>query len=167
MENYKKLKRSELKEYRNKIKKDKCPITNLEFNNNEVLDHIHKSHKSIYPETNSLCRDVINSEVNVLIGKIENQYLRSSKNLKQIPLPDLIRKVADYIEFYSDINNYNEKVIHPNEWKVPKIKKSSFNKLKKIVKEKYNKDIIYPKSGKITKLIEKYINELNFEIEFY
>ena len=164
----KQLKQSELKNYRLSKLPKKCSITEIELNEkNSVVDHIHGSHKSIFPETNKLIRDVIHFEVNTLIGKIENQYLRISKELKEIPLSDLLRNIADYIEKYSKIENYNELLIHPSEWKPKKIKKSWFNKLKKEVKEKYNKEINYPKSGKLTKEVKKYSELLNIEPEYY
>jgi hypothetical protein len=166
------LKRKELKEYReNKLKENdyRCLICNRKIDLNEaVVDHIHGSHKSIYPETNKLVRGVICSDCNILLGKIENQFLRSSKKYKENnKLPDILRKMADYIEKYQNLDNFDEILIHPTEYKEKIIKRSSFNKFKKIIKEKFNKELNYPKSGKLTKEIKIYADKINFEFEYY
>ena len=81
------LKNNDLKKIREELfekNNKKCKITNIEDDlKNFALDHIHGRHKSIY-KTNKLIRNLIHRDVNVLIGKIENQYLRSSKKLKEI-----------------------------------------------------------------------------------
>ena len=161
---FKELKQKDLKELRIKSLPKKCPICGRELTlEDSVVDHIHTSHKSIYTETYSLVRDVICRDCNIILGKIENQYLRSKRQYKEeTDLPTIIRNIAGYVEKYSKLENYDECLIHPKEIKPKKIKKSFFNKLKKEVKEKFNKDIQYPKSSKLTKEIKKYIDLLNF-----
>ena len=166
------LKNKDLKEYRHKrwIQNNRqCPILKREIPFEEtVVDHIHSEHKILYPETNKLIRDVIHRDINTLIGKIENQFMRIKREIRdEVNLPDLLRNIADYIEKYSNIENFNEKLIHPSEIKTKKIKKSFFNKLKKIVEEKEGKEIQFPKSGKLTKEIEKYAKKYSIEIEYY
>jgi hypothetical protein len=171
----KELTQKELSELRNKLYNGTCPICGRTTELKEMsLDHIHGSHKSIYPETNKLCRDLICSDCNVLIGKIENQFLRSSKKFKENSnLSNILRNIADYIEKYSSIENFEEYFIHPTEWKPKKLKKSWFNKLNKLYKERIKnsnlkkKELKYPSSGKLTKEIEKWSKEFNLEPEYY
>ena len=166
------LKHSELKSFREKRLKENnyiCPICKRKITlENSVVDHIHSQHKSIYPDTNKLIRDVICSDCNVLLGKLENQYLRSSKEYKeQVSLIDFLEGVIIYINKHSRLENFLEPLIHPIEWKQPIIKKSNFNKFKKLVKEKLNKNIEYPKSGKVTRELEKLAKKLDWDFEFY
>ena len=166
------LKQSELKDLREKILKKNnyiCPICERKISIDEaVVDHIHGSHKSLYPETNKLIRNVICRTCNIILGKIENIYIRSPKEYKeQVDLEKILQNISIYINTYKEKNNFDMYLVHPTEWKPKKIKKSSFNKLKKLVKEKYNKELVYPKSGKLTKQIEEYANELDFELEYY
>ena len=161
------MKQKDLKNFRISKLPKKCPICKRDLTiENSVVDHIHTSHKSIFPETFSLIREVICSDCNVLVGKIENQYLRSSRAYKDATdLPEIIRNIADYIEKYSSKENFEDLIIHPKEVKPKKIKKSWFNKFKKEVKEKFNKELTYPKSGKIVKEISFYIEKLNYNID--
>jgi len=166
------LKKSELKSFREKKLKEnnfKCEICGRTIDFSEaVVDHIHSSHKSLYPETYKLIRGVICSDCNILLGKIENQFLRSSKKYKEeIELENVLKKISIYIKKYKNKNNFKDQVVHPSEWKPKKIKKSSFNKFKKIIKEKFNKNVEYPKSGKLTKQLEKLAKKINFEFEYY
>jgi len=160
------LKQSDLKKLRERALPKRCPICNRELTmENSVVDHIHSQHKTLYPETHSLVRDVICSSCNIIIGKIENIYLRCPKDYKEeTNLPDILKNISEYIKKYSKIENFDSLYIHPKEVKTKKIKKSWFNKLKKQVKETYGKDLEYPKSGRLIKEIEKYALKLGFEI---
>ena len=160
------LKRSEIKQYRDELYKkqgNKCDILNIDISpDKRVLDHIHSEHK-YYPQT-GYCRGVIHSDINVLLGKIENQWNRTSKELKeQFELDEVLILIANYIKkhkYKKDI------VIHPREYKPKKIMKSKYNKLKKLFLEKYpNKKFPeFPKSGKLTKDLEKISKEFNFNL---
>ena len=167
--NMKQLKQSEMKEIRNDFfynQKEKCLILDTPQDLSEMaLDHIHGSHRSMFPETNKLVRGLIHSDVNIIIGKIENQWLRSRTNLKQNHnLPDVLRQIADYIEKYSDIDNFEELLIHPSEKpKEKKLSKRNFKKLLKLFVIKYpkRKEIEYPKSAKLTKKLEILFEEFD------
>ena len=163
------LTQKDLKKLREELFNGVCPVCGRPTKLEEMsLDHIHGSHKSMYPETNKLCRDLICRDCNVLIGKIENQFLRSSREIKdQIQLPELLRKIADYIEFYAEKENFNELLVHPSEWKPKKIKKSWFNKLAKKYKEDTGKTIEYPSSGKLTKQLQSLSEKFDLEPEYY
>jgi len=161
-----------LKEFREKRLKEnefKCALCGRTITQEEaVVDHIHGTHKSMYPETNKLVRDVICRDCNVLLGKIENQYLRSSKEYKaSVDLPTFLERASAYIRKYSDIENFIEKLIHPTEWKTPVIKRSNFAKFRKEVKSKLGVDIEYPKSGKVTKKVKELADKIGWEFEFY
>jgi len=164
-----KLTQKELSTLREQRFTGTCPICKRNTEIKEMsLDHIHGSHRSIYPETNKLCRDLICRDCNVLVGKIENQYLRSSKNIKEVTfLPDLLRDIASYIEKYSFLSGFTEELIHPTEWKPEKVKKSWFNKLNKLYKQRKGKDLKYPSSGKLTKDLEKWSKEFGLTPEYY
>jgi len=166
------LKNSQLKEFREKKLQGndfKCEICGRTIDFSEaVVDHIHGSHKSMYPETNKLIRGVICSDCNVILGKIENQFLRSSKKYKEkIDLENVLKNISIYINKYKNKNNFKEQLVHPSEWKPKKIKKSSFNKFKKLVKEKFNKNVEYPKSGKVTKQLKILSEKIEFKFEYY
>ena len=147
----------------------KCAICKRTITKDEaVVDHIHGTHKTMYPETNRLVRDVICADCNILLGKIENQYLRSSKKYKEeVPLATFLKNVSEYVEKYSRLENFEEKLVHPTEWKQPIIKRSNFAKFRKKVKELLNVDIEYPKSGKLTKKVKELAEKIGWEFEYY
>lgn len=90
-----------------------CAITRLELSRG-VMDHSH--------DDQQLCRGVIESTMNVFVGVIERGYLRYIRHWCKIPLPDLLRMVADYLE--------NSK--HKDDYRHPKWTKkvtTEFNKL--------------------------------------
>lgn len=76
------------------------------------LDHLHDSTQQV--------RGVLSREINVLVGKIENTYTRNIKYWCDLPLPFLLRGIADYLE------QEPLEIIHPN-WK--KKATTAFNKL--------------------------------------
>jgi hypothetical protein len=121
------LKKNEIKEFREELYKkqgNKCDILNIDIpENKRVLDHIHSEHK-YYPEQGYI-RGVIHSDINVLLGKIENQWNRTSKELKeQFELDEILIMLANYIKKHK---YKKEKIIHPREKP----------KEKKIMKSKY------------------------------
>lgn len=78
-----------LSDYRVKNSPKACPLLKLEGEKfSPVVDHDHKSGR---------IRGVISLEVNALIGKIENFYGSRCVN-SNIPLPDVLRTIADYLE---------------------------------------------------------------------
>ena len=78
------------------------------------------------------------------------------------------------IAFYKDEETYKvlneqykkEEIIHPREYKEPKIMKSKYNKLKKLFLEKYpdKKFPEFPKSGKLTKQLKKISEEFKINL---
>ena len=76
------------------------------------LDHAHDSSQQV--------RGVISREINVLVGKIENTYGRNIKYWCNVPLADILRRIADYLE------QENLPIVHPD-WKRKCI--TAFNKL--------------------------------------
>jgi len=162
------LKQSEVKKFRDLLynyQNNKCEVLKVDIpNNKRVLDHIHNEHKSFYEKT-GYCRGVIHSEINVLLGKIENQWLRTSKDLKDnFKLSEVLRNLADYIEKHENKSD-EDIVIHPREYKEPKIMKSKYNKLKKMFEKDYIKKFPeFPKSGKLTKELKKISEEYNFSL---
>lgn len=87
------------------------PITNMQLNRG-CLDHIH--------DNSQLVRGVISREINVLVGKIENTYNRNIKYWCDLPLPYLLRGIADYLE------QEPLEIVHPG-WQ--KKAQTAFNKL--------------------------------------
>lgn len=61
------------------------------------LDHTH--------DQTQLVRGVISNGVNLFLGKIENGYLRYVSWWCDIPLPKLLRNIADYLEFPNEKAN--------------------------------------------------------------
>jgi hypothetical protein len=99
-----------------------------------------------------------------MLGKIENNCVRYSIAHKN--LPEVLRNMADYLE------RPQLPYIHPTDApKAPLLKKSSYNKLKKVMEvsanRKKKKCPEYPKSQKLTKPLEALYKEFNIEPEFY
>ena len=123
---------------------------------NPVLDHHHIKRV----KGSGLIRGVICSLCNVFLGKIENNCSRYK--IDQDELPTMLRSIADYLE------KKDLPYLHPSEVpKEPKLKKSSYNRLKKEASQYQKWNIPYPKSGKLTKKLEALFIKYNIEPEFY
>ena len=152
------LKQSDLAPLREKLHKEQdetCPILKQKFPVEEmVIDHQHKkSSDPIGLDGGGLVRGCIHNQANVIEGKITNTYKRYGLH-KFIELPELLRNIADYLE------QENLPYVHPSEReKTPKLKKRSYNALKKVYTGKA-KFPAYPRSGKLTaplrRIYEKY-----------
>ena len=160
------LKQKDLATFREELYKKqgaKCDILDIPLDpDKRVLDHIHSEHK-YYTETGYI-RGVIHRDINVLLGKIENQWNRTSKDLKEMfELDEVLIMIAKYIKKHK---YKKEKIIHPREYKEPKIMKSKYNKLKKLFLEKYpdKKFPEFPKSGKLTKQLKKISEEFKINL---
>jgi hypothetical protein len=136
---YKKLSQNDLKKMRQEYLKEngKCQILGVELDENTiVIDHAHRKRKSdeINEENGGLIRGIIHRQLNAFIGKIENNYRRYGLH-NFISLPELLRKIADYIE---NPPLYHQKLIHPSE-KLPekKLGKREFKKFKEYLIQKY------------------------------
>lgn len=90
----------DLKNVRDELKKEQgdcCKITGIPLTR-AVLDHAH--------DDRQLCRGVIESTMNVFLGVIERGYLRYIKHWCSIPLPELLRRIALYLEKTKDEDRY-------------------------------------------------------------
>lgn len=138
------------------LKKQKgiCPICVLEIHD-PCLDHSHRKKLN----GTGLIRGVLCRTCNSLIAKIENNCSRFK--ISQKKLPKILCNISVYLE--KDHLPY----IHPTEKEKPKkLKKSSYNKLKK----QYNgraKFPKYPVTKKLTKKLEKLFIKCDLEPEFY
>ena len=126
-----------------------------------VFDHKHKTKKEKLGEDGKgLLRGVLHFQANVFEGKVARLYIRCGLH-KLIPLPDLLRNTADYIEHPPMKPEY----IHPNERPKPKkLTKTEFKRICKHYFEMYPKRKKlpeYPKSGKLTKKFKRMLDEVN------
>ena len=78
---------NKLADYREKHKPTCCPILSIKTND-WVVDHDHQT---------GLIRGVISRQANILLGKIENCYLKMCKGDKEF-LPVTLEAVASYLE---------------------------------------------------------------------
>lgn len=82
------LKQDQVKDFREQHCQDECPLTRAVMDD-VVVDHCHET---------GLVRDVLHRQSNVLLGKIENAWKRYAQKSAQVPLPDVLRNIADYLE---------------------------------------------------------------------
>lgn len=159
---------SKLREYIYKTNKGKCPILNIDIpSENTVLDHNHKKNGNLYSKNKGTIRNVIDFRVNLLLGKIENNFIRYG--LSEYNLPDILRAIADYIESepYEKDGYY---YIHPTEINKKTLSKRNYNKVKKLYlednkhKKRFKAFPSYPKSGKPTKPLIKLFNKYNIDL---
>ncbi|EMR6007004.1 hypothetical protein WJW27_003754 [Escherichia coli] len=68
-----------------------------------VLDHYHYG--------NQHCREVLQNEINAFEGKVSNAWNRYGKHLTDMPLHEVLRNLADYLEKNNNIP-LEEQVIH-------------------------------------------------------
>ena len=151
----------------------KCPVLNEEVEIEYIaLDHLHKNRKSDIPnlENGGVIRGPISTEVNVILGKIENSFKRTGLSKYGYNIPDILRGLANYLEqgpYQDEDGNY---YVHPSEVIKPsKLMKDSYSKLLKALKNiNYpNKIPEYPKSGCLTQPLEKLYDLVNLEPEYY
>lgn len=106
----------ELAELRKKQYKEQgccCAVTGLPYGEDEcVFDHRHKKKAEPLggPDRLGLLRGVIGNKINVFEGKLYRMFKRYGL-AEDIPLPDLLRNLADYIENPP----IKEKIVHPDE----------------------------------------------------
>lgn len=155
-----------LKEKWHNLQNHICPIIKKEFILDEmVIDHEHKLKSELPDESGrGCCRGAISRFANALEGKILNNFKRMGLD-KHIDLPTFLRNLADYLE----TNHLEDDIlyIHPTEAiKIPKLKISSYKKLKKVYSERA-KFPEYPKSGKLSKQLQILFTKYNLEPEYY
>jgi len=173
---YIELKTKDIKILKEKLHKQNegiCPLLGVQVPPEQMaLDHIHKLKSEDYADDKGTIRNAIEFRANALEGKITNNWKRyygadTSKHLTD--LPTFLRNLADYLEAgaYTEDGDF---YIHPSEVpKLPKVKKSSYNKMIKLFKIKYPKKKVppYPKSKKLTKLMDKLFTEFDITDFYY
>jgi len=82
------LTQNKVKDYRNEHRPDYCPISGVTMTN-PALDHSHET---------GMVRGVIDGEINAFVGRIENAFKRLSLEVRQKPLPEMLRAVASFLE---------------------------------------------------------------------
>jgi hypothetical protein len=138
-----------------------CPILQQKiFLKDAVLDHKHKLKDELAgPDGKGLLRGVVHMHANIMEGKIARTYQQYHLD-KFIPLPELLRNIADYIESPPMAPEF----IHPNERPPQKILgKRLYNKVCKHYFTRYprRKSIpAFPRKGKMTKEFEIIIKEM-------
>lgn len=167
----KQLNQPDLKKVRkfyHKKQKGICPIMKQKFPVDEmVVDHKHRKKSTPIGEDDcGLVRGIIQRQANVIEGKIANAFVRYGLVKFGITIPEFLRNLADYIE---NPPLLKKQLIHPKEKaKAKKLKKSSYNKLKKWYSTHIGtKFPPYPKSGKLTVGLEKLFIAVEMEPEFY
>jgi hypothetical protein len=129
-----------------------------------VVDHQHKLKSELPDETGKgLIRDAIEFRTNCVEGKITNAFKRYGLD-KLIDLPSFLRNLADYLE----CNRQHDEVkyIHPREEpKPPKLMKSSYNKLVKLIQKDGKRVPKY--SVRLTKQLETLYSKYNLVPEFH
>ncbi len=122
-----------------------------------VLDHQHKKGLG----GTGLCRGVIDANINVFLGKIENNCKRYGISLEE--LPKILRNIADYLE------KPHLPYIHPSEKpKKEKLMKSSYNRLASAIKKTGDeKDIkkLPEYTGNITKVLTALAEKYEIKLE--
>lgn len=159
----KEINHRELKELRYKQwqkQNEICPILKRRIKYEDaVFDHRHKrKDEEIGVDGKGLLRGVIHKNANVFEGKALKLFRRYGLYKFDMPLPELLRSIAEYIERYPMWLD-NIRYIHPDERQKPKmLGKRQYNKIKKFYFKMYpkrKKIPEYPKSGKLTKEFAK------------
>jgi len=157
----KQLKNSEVKNFREEMLLEQnniCPLCEQHINKNDAcLDHDH---------TTGEIRGVLHSNCNSLEGVIKSRFTRSG-----------VHKLTDLITYLNNLIVYlqkeHHKVLHPSNIPKPKkLKKSSYNYLKKMYsksndKRHKKKFPDYPKSKKLIKRLDELYFELFITPEYY
>ena len=120
-----------------------------------TLDHFHsKRHNG-----SGLVRGVLCNSCNRFLGVVENNLLRNGIDFSD--MPEYLRSISSYVK------EKHYPYIHPSEKKKPKkLKKSSYNALKRVYNGKA-KFPIYPKSKMLIKPLKILYDRFNIIPEFY
>ncbi len=120
------------------------------------LDHSHTKRV----KGTGLVRGVLCNSCNVFIAKSENNCTRYG--FSQKALPNILRSMADYFE------RDHHPLRHPSEAPpVPKVMKSSYNKMKKQLGRMGMKAPTMSKSGTLTLALQKAFKQAGIEPEYY
>jgi hypothetical protein len=151
------LKQKDIKPLRDKILKEqnnRCLICG-KVPKVACLDHHHKKRINGTGQV----RGVLCSSCNIFIAKSENNSIRYG--ISQEDLPQILRNIAKYLE------KEQYPYIHPSEAPPPKkLKKSSYNKLKKVYTQR-KAFPAYPRSGKLTKPLKRLYETYGIQPEYY
>jgi hypothetical protein len=149
----KQLKHKDLFVLRNDLhekQKGVCPICDRLIDiSNAVVDHHHKKRV----KGSGLIRGVLCRNCNVFLGKIENNCVRY--NISQNALPAVLSNIISYLI------KPHLPFLHPSER--PKLKKESYQALKKAMKKDGKKIPPYPKQKALTKPLEKLFKQYKIE----
>ena len=145
-----------------KKQKGICPVCGKKIKfEKAVLDHQHKLLKSDELGVDGVgqIRGVLCFQCNSWEGKIFNAFRRYGLHKFKIPIPVLLRNLANYLELA------NLPLIHPSEIKKKIVSKSNYNKLKKQYIEVGDmlKFPEYPKSKRLTKKLSVLFTEFNID----
>lgn len=142
-----------------------CPVSGKRLENNKeaVIDHQHKLFKDqpLGEKGAGLIRGVLDFRVNSWEGKVFNAFRRYGLHKFDRSLPQMLRKLADYLEDH--ITN----MVHPSEQPKPKkLGKKVFKSIAKAHSEvsPRTKPLQYPKSGKLTKKLEELAKKYNIKV---
>ena len=169
---YKEMKQSEIKPLKEKLwlaNNKCCPVLNKPIVLEKmVLDHAHKALSDEYSPEKGVIREALDFRTNAVLGKLENSLKRTGlTNEPGFSIGDFLRNAADYFESGSYQDENGAYYVHPKEvHKEPKLKKMSYNKLKKVYNGKA-KFPNYPKSQKLTKQLEKLYIKYSIVPEYY
>jgi hypothetical protein len=157
------LKQKDISDIRDTIIEEQCGCCwlcgeLLDDKTGVCLDHQHMTKKEELGVNGAgLVRGVLCRGCNSMEGKVWNNMKRYGIKNKS----EWLRKLANYW----DKDNYN--MVHPNEIpRSPKLKKQSYNKLKKVY-DKKSKIPDYPKSGKLTKKLSGLFVLYSIEPDYY
>jgi hypothetical protein len=152
------IKHTEVAEVRKKIFEEQnflCLITKKPTQR-PVLDHQHKKGLG----GSGLCRGVIDANINVFLGKIENNCKRYGIQIDD--LPDVLRSIAEYLE------RPHLPILHPSEREKKKmVMKSSYNKLLSAIKKSGNERDLkrLPKyTGNMSKILSELAERYQIEM---
>lgn len=126
-----------------------------------VCDHHHTgAHKG-----DGAIRGVVCSVCNSILGKFENAFIRYGLGIDE--MPNFISNLAVYT---SEDSPYKTKYIYPSEKpKEPKLMKSSYNELLRVLKKQGHKKKVppYPKLKKMTKALQELYDAYDVAPKFY
>jgi hypothetical protein len=136
-----------------------CAILGVELtgDSSACLDHHHQKKN----KGTGRIRGVLGRAANTFLAKVENNATRYGVTATE--LPKVLRSMADYLE--AEQYPY----MHPTEKpKVPKLTKTSFNRLVKAMRTSGVKKFpVYPSSGKLTVPLQKLFAVFNVTPEYY
>ena len=120
------LKSKDLKSYRNKLNsiRNNIDLFTGKPINKPCLDHDHKT---------GYCREVLDFNSNQFLGKIESARRRYLYKLTDSEIPEVLRKIADYLE-----KDYSQNPLHP---KYISIKIKRYSRLTKAEQDKIYKAV--------------------------